>query len=252
MTRPSSNPIWSKEGHPPLFLLENEKMENSKVLALDVDDVLVHISTPWVVRALEHPRLGQLLTSLRFQTPALLHQVVVGRSRGHIQPWLVEQHGLPASSIPEFDSLYRDAADFYDDLEPTVLFKGVLTALGMDRVVSHVHIITHCFALDDAATLSKRRWLERHLADGIKAGRVTIHELTADQRKSEVMCLHCPEAHSFADDSVKNVIDVLLNKRVRPHEILIPRMAHNDNLPVSIRRLAHLRRIKLSYYDNIT
>ena len=226
-------------------------MENAKVIALDVDDVLVHISTPWVARALKHPQLGPLLPRLHFRAPGMLERAVVGRQFSHIQPWLVAEHGFPESRVPEFDALYRDAPDFYDVLAPTALFRGVLAALTMDRVVAHVHIITHCFALEDAASKSKRQWLERHLSDGIATGRVTIHELTPDQRKSEVMQIHCPEAHSFADDSVKNVVDVLLNKRVRPHEIMIPRMAHNDNLPEKIRRLAHLRRIKLSYYDNI-
>ena len=225
-------------------------MENAKVIALDVDDVLVHISTPWVRRALNHPALERLLPRA-LRDAENLHKTVVERAFSHVQSWILAE-GFPNSHLGEFNALYRDSPDFYDDLEPTTLCRGVQTALGMDRALAHVHIITHCFAQDDAATASKHRWLQRHFADGIQSGRVTIHALHHSQRKSEILRLHCPEAHSFADDSVKNIVDVLLNKRVRPHEILIPRMVHNDNLPDNIRRLARLRRIKLSYYEIIT
>jgi hypothetical protein len=37
---------------------------------------------------------------------------------------------------------------------------------------------------------------------------------------------------------------------VRPHEILIPRMGHNELIP-EIQQLAFLRRISINYYENV-
>ena len=226
-------------------------MENAKILALDVDDVLVHIATPWVARALDDPELGSLLQTLPRDAQAL-HEAVLRRPASHIQPWLVSQ-GFPAGLVPILDSLYRDDDKFYDALPPTPLFRGVLEAMRLGGAVGHVHVVTHCFSLSDAATRSKRRWLEARFAEADPAWqrRVTIHELPAGEKKSAVLARACPEPHTFADDSVSNVVDVLLNDAVRPHEILIPRMAHNDNLPPQARELAVLRRIKITYYENV-
>lgn len=119
----------------------------------------------------------------------------------------------------------------------------------MPRVMAHVHVVTHCFALDEAATRSKVRWLQRHL--GVESGRLTFHLLTPGEKKSEVLRQFCPEPDSFADDAMKNVLDVLLNNAVRPAEILIPRMGHNELHP-KVEALARLRRIRLSHYAEAT
>ena len=73
---------------------------------------------------------------------------------------------------------------------------------------------------------------------------------TPAQKKSEVLRQFCPEPDAFADDSLKNVVDVLLNDAIRPHEIIIPRMGHNAVTP-EIEQLAFLRRIKISYYEKV-
>ena len=79
--------------------------------------------------------------------------------------------------------------------------------------------------------------------------RVTIHNVESGTKKSEIMHKFCPEPDSFADDAMKNVVDILLNDKVRPHEILIPRMGHNSALPPETSLLARLRGITVTHYD---
>ena len=55
--------------------------------------------------------------------------------------------------------------------------------------------------------------------------------------------------YSTVDGVQEDVVDILLNDKVRPHEILIPRMGHNA-APPEAEQLAYLRKIKLSYYEN--
>lgn len=216
-------------------------MDAGKTIAVDVDDVLVHISTPWVRRALAHPTLSPWLSAL--QADDLARQVTT-RLHPYIQPWLCSL-GLPEVHVPLLDSLYRDDEAFYDDLPPTAMCVALARALELPRVMAHVHVVTHCFGLDEPATRSKVRWLQRHL--GEEGGRLTFHLLTPGEKKSEVLRQFCPEPDSFADDAMKNVLDVLLNDAVRPAEILIPRMGHNELHP-KVEALARLRRIRLSHY----
>ena len=63
---------------------------------------------------------------------------------------------------------------------------------------------------------------------------------------------YCPNPSVFLDDSLKNVVDIITNDRVKPNEILIPRMGHNDDVVSSgIALLSTLRNIKLDYYTNV-
>ena len=224
----------------------------SKLLAVDVDDVLVHIATPWVVRAFQrHPQLAlaapQLASWLREAPTEEVHGAIVARSQPHVQQWLLQDHKLSESLIPLVDLTYRGDPHFYDDLQPTAFCQSIMNALSLPGRVSHIHAITHNFSNGDPCVASKERWLRRILGG---PERVTIHNVESDTKKSEIMHKFCPEPDSFADDAMKNVVDILLNDKVRPHEILIPRMGHNNILP-EIQQLAFLRKIQINYYENV-
>ena len=213
---------------------------SKKILAVDVDDVLVHICTPWVALAKAHGPTSAYI-------PDRFNAALLGRRQPYIQQWMRDDLGMPQELLPQVDSLYRDNATFYDDLPPTQFCTGVMRALALPGRVSHVHVITHNFSNGDASAASKERWLRTHLGG---PERVTIHNVEVGQSKSDVMQRHCPEPHAFADDSLKNVADVLLNDKVRPHEILIPRMGHNA-LTRDMVELAFLRRIAVNYYEKV-
>lgn len=221
----------------------------SKLLATDMDDVLVHISTPWVLRALARPRLLEAWGEGARRVAALpdLTNRIVERPYPHLQQWLEDDMGMPKSLRGEVDLAYRADPAFYDELPPTVICQGIMAALALPGRISHVHVVTHNFSNSDPVVEGKERWLRRHLGG---PERVTIHHLDASQKKSDVLKQFCPEPDSFADDAMKNVVDVLLNDRVRPREILIPQMGHNIADPEVV-RLAALRRIKLTYYDTV-
>jgi hypothetical protein len=216
----------------------------SKLLVLDTDDVLVHIATPWMMRAFSNPAVAPGWT----RPTGLDERAVVARTYPHIQPWLVAVHGLPKDAVSAFDDVYRRDPMFYDDLPPTRFCQGVMAAMAKPGCVEHVHVITHNYSNGDPSAESKDRWLRRYLSD---AARVTIHNVESGEKKSEVMRKHCPNPDTFADDSLKNVVDVLLNDAVSPYEILIPRMGHNEVLPPEMAKLALLRRISINYYENI-
>ena len=220
----------------------------SKLLAVDMDDVLVHIATPWVRRAMARPKLHLAWPKAAAiaEFPNLQEQVLA-RPQSHIQRWLVEDHGMPEALVAEIDLTYRADPNFYDELPMTPFCAGVVAALALPGRVAHVHVVTHNYSNTDPVVASKDRWL-RSVLGGPE--RVTIHHLEASQKKSEVLKKHCPEPDTFADDAMKNVIDVLLNDDVRPREILIPGMAHNQLAP-EVAKLAVLRRIDLNYYDKV-
>lgn len=215
----------------------------SKLIAVDVDDVLVHIATPWVAKITKYLPRG-VLTMLNGED---LSRAVRSRVQPHIQEWLVQEHGLMRHQVDEVNLTYRADPTFYDDLLPTALCRGLWTALELPGRIAHVHVITHNYSNDDPCVESKDRWLRKWVGSPNK---VTIHHVEAGDKKSSVMANHCPDMDSFADDSMSNVVDVLLNDAVRPNEILIPRMGHNV-ASGQVRHLAALRRIQLNYYENV-
>ena len=222
--------------------------EGSKILVTDMDDVLVHISTPWLQRAFATARFGS--------HPALAHLprdggdlfgTATARPQYYLQEW-IKGLGVEPGLIPFFDEVYRQDAAFYDELPPTKFCASVLGALALPRRMAHVHIISHCYSLDDPCTESKRRWVEAVFGDYKE--RYTLHLLEASTSKTEVMRRYCPTPTAFADDSMKNVVDVLLDESVTPSEIIIPQMGHNHTHP-QVGALALLRRVQLSYYAEV-
>ena len=216
-----------------------------KHYALDVDDVLVHISAPWAKLLRDHPGAAGLLRDMPATDEGLLRSALERRSY-RIEQWL-EAHGFDPAVLQGLAmELYRDNLAFYDALPPTAFCRAVLRGMELMRNVQ-VHLITHCFDLDEPATLSKRAWIERTFA--AVRGRVVLHELTHNQMKSAWVAQHCPDAELFADDALRNVIDVLHNSSARPKQILIPRMGHNSALPPETSLLARLRGITVTHYD---
>ncbi len=227
-------------------------MNNSKLIVVDVDDVLVHIATPWVIRAFERiPQLAMaapnLAEWLRAAPREEIHATIISRPQPHIQQWLVQEHGVPEALIPKIDLIYRADPSFYDELPATAFCEGIRRAMSLPGRVGHVHAVTHNYANSDPSVASKERWLREKLGG---PEHLTIHQVEAGTKKSDVMRKVCPNPHTFADDAMKNVVDVLLNDDVKPNEILIPRMGHNNILP-EIQQLAFLRKITINYYENV-
>lgn len=223
-------------------------MYNGKLLVLDVDDVLVHISTPWICLALEDPIVAAALPALvaaHAAAPYSFAPAVLRRRQPHIQAWLQEQYALDPTLLPRLDLAYRAHATFYANLPPTAFCETIIAAMSLPGRVAHVHIVTHNFSNTDPCVISKELWIRTHLGG---PDRVTIHHLEAHQKKSEILKIHCPEPDAYADDALKNVVDVVLNDAVRPLEILIPRMGHNL-VPENVVELATLRRIAITYYN---
>jgi hypothetical protein len=222
----------------------------ARTLATDVDDVLVNISVPWVERAMLHPLLEGALSKAGLPKGELLTETVIGRPMYYLQTWLKEVYGLPDGYMCILDEIYRQDGSFYDDLPPTTFCQGIITALENTRALREVHVITHVYAEDDPTTESKLRWLNRWLKPDQYP--VKVHVVVGSAKKSAVLKQHCPKPDVFADDAMKNVIDILLEDAVQPGEILIPRMGHNSPFPKDIETLAALRDIALTHYLNVT
>jgi hypothetical protein len=217
-----------------------------KVLATDVDDVLVNIAEKWVRRARAHPLLQSLATFTELPDGELeLRDAVRERSAYPLLTWL----RIPSLLRGVFDSVYYDSEDFYDDLVPTPFCRGVMAAIELGRGMGPVHVVTHIRTKEDAATASKRRWLERYLPSSDSGG-VSIYSIPAGTKKSAVMRSQCPEVDSYAEDSMANVMDVLLEEHFHASQILMPRMGYNP-LAKEIAALARLRCTSIDYYENI-
>lgn len=236
------------------FLARSPNRNGNRVIATDVDDVLVQCTIPWVGVALDHPVVGPRLRSLdpRFAgEPAQLVALILERPVYYIQTWLAEV-GLTPEEVEIVANLYRHDHAFYDDLPMTKVFHALI-----DMLQSHpgdsCHIITHCFAQDEGATHSKVRWLKRNLDAHMPgwASQVTIHAINDTVRKSDVLVEHAPSVDVFVDDSLRHVIDVLSNGRCFAGQIAIPAMGHNRVLPENALVLAKLRGVALTHYADI-
>jgi hypothetical protein len=216
-----------------------------KVLAVDLDDVLVSVMPRWVASALavlgkERGGLGPPLP-----TGAELEAAVLARSDYLLMPWLTATYGLPAELSEAFHDVYRNDATFYDGLPPTAFCRAILTLLQRQGAVEAVHVISHVIALGDPVNASKERWLGEWLRPSELP--VTVHLVPLGTKKTDVMLQWCPAPDLFADDCRKNVIDVLSCSGVAPREILVPRMGHNEFIP-DMETLARLRQIHLAHY----
>jgi hypothetical protein len=220
----------------------------SKILALDVDDVLVNITFPWCERLKHRPNLFNALDGKLSSDRGQLMSDVVNRKQPHIQQWLQENHNLDKDLLHEVDLVYRSNPVFYDDLEPTKLCRAIQMALDLPGRINEICVITHNFNNNDPCVESKDRWLRKYFSAA--GDKLHIHHVESPEKKSSIMEKYCPEPDVFADDSLKNIIDVLLNDKVRPHEILIPKMGHNEVSP-DMYALAALRKIKINHYTDI-
>jgi hypothetical protein len=220
---------------------------NRKLLVADMDDVLVNCTPKWVRKATQDPEIGQLpgVAALAARGGSL-RDATMGRPAYYLQKWL----SVPAYADGRFNALYREDPSFYDGLPPTPFAESVRLALaGFGGAVEHVHVVTLTMGGGDPVNESKVRWLESFF-EGHR-GKVTFHLTPPGVKKSEVMLRHCQEPDAFADDSLGNVADVLLVEKVRPKQILIPKMGHNYPAHAEIAQLAALSRVELSYYSNL-
>ena len=220
----------------------------SKLMVLDVDDLLVHISTPWILGLTSRSAFEPILKETLPSDPVAVMNEVLSRRIYSLQNWLVEEKKVRESHILDMELSYRANATFYDNLPPTRFAEAVIAGLKLPGRIEHVHLISHCFDVSDPCVFSKERWIRRHLGG---PERITIHFITNDVTKPEIMRQHCPEPDAFADDSLSNVISVLLDNDVKPSEILIPLMGHNA-APLNVFHLAALRLIEMTYYQEAT
>ena len=216
---------------------------NSRILALDVDEVIVDILTPWVERAYEDSRTAHIFKGMTKE------QVVkaVSEYPAYAQVWMRKHLGATDADIAQFDLVYRGDSRFYEELKPTAFCISIHQAMKWSGAISHVHFVTHNFDNADPCSANKEKWL--HHFFGEFTGRYTVHNVESSIKKADFLQRVCPEPNLFADDSLKNISEILLNDKVRPHEIAIPRMARTATIPDEMIKLAVLRRIKLSFYD---
>ena len=218
-----------------------------KSAVLDIDDIMVDLSTEWVTRAYKDQ---ELLPFLKIIDTDKIREQVFTRNRNYVQDFFLTEEGISrADVVDRFNNLYRKDPTFYDKLDLTVFGRSIKMALEIDGYVSEVHFITHNFSNDDPSVESKERFINRFF--GMYGERVRLHQLVATEKKADLMERVCPEPNIFADDQPKNVIPVILNEKLRPHEIAMPRFGYNTGfapLPDNAIALARLRRIRLNLY----
>jgi hypothetical protein len=217
-----------------------------KILAVDADDVLVNVTPKWVWKAKQSRELSRLpgLSVLPDDKPGI-RAATLGRDVYMLHEWL----GVPPEHMPEFMSIYNDDGEFYDGLPPTPFAIGIIKSCQVQGVVDQVHVLTHVLDQGGGASSSKERWLRRYLQPDRLP--VAIHQVPSNEKKSAWMRRHCPRPDSFADDAIRNVLDVLVCDHVKPSQILMPRLGHNSPVPGEMAVLAALRQITIEHYGNV-
>jgi len=184
----------------------SEKLRNpqiftpeTKLVITDLDEVCVNITIKWARKAFEAGLIKKLPSD----------KTIIARKHYYIQNLLgIDQDKALA--------LYR-TSDYYDDLEPTRLGKGLMTAASLGQI--HLVILSHCTPEVEA---SKKRFCKKYFPG------VLLILVPEDVKKSKAIHDNDLNRYNlFIDDSPPVLKDIIVNTASQGKEFLCPRYGYN-------------------------
>lgn len=197
---------------------------NRFVLAVDCDEVLVNITPKWVDRFINSK---EAISHFDEETINKIKEIQPNdRHTYYIHEWLdISNHG---ALLEAKYNMYYDDPHFYDDLTPTPYFESIKILL-QSNLIEELHIVTSCKDENLPATKSKRDFLLKQLKPHKNDANFSFYFLDSKTSKSKCINDNDIAFHSFVDDHLGNIIDVIENV---PHssykEFLIPLYGYNS------------------------
>lgn len=223
-------------------------MGNKFVVAVDCDDVLVNTAGKWVRSILSDDGLVAEIPREAVESVSKSHPM--NREEfditSHFGPgpmdWLTPE--LKQKMLNKF---FHDP-EFYDNLPASSYAQGLRTMCQNDLVES-VWVITSCVDLAYPVTASKLRFLKR-LFDDLRV-KSEIHFVFTEKGETKAQAINERQIpyHSFVDDHLTNIHDVLMNTDSKEKEFLIPRYGYNVRSP-EINGAASVKNARVLWFDN--
>ena len=216
-------------------------------IATDCDDVLVNTAGKWVRRILSDDSIVSKIPPEALKRAAERHpmnreEFDITSHFGTNQSWLT-----PELKKAMLDKFFLDPT-FYDSLPPSSYARG-LRAMCESDLVEGVWVITSCVDLKYPVTASKIRFLKR-LFDDLRL-KTEIHFIFTEHGETKAQAINDREIryHSFVDDHITNIHDVIANTDSREKEFLIPRYGYNIRTP-EVSAMVSVQDSKVLWFDN--
>lgn len=217
-------------------------------IAVDCDDVLVNIAEPWIHAILCDPAIAALLPE-EAQENAKLHHPM-----NRLQFDILSHFHRDTSKISPADQLlmhnkYFMSETFYDELEPSSYY-FMLKSMMEFGVLKSVSVVTSCIDLSYPVTKSKVRFLLK-IFESFKTAGVEVRFILTEkgQTKAQAINEHKVVYSTFVDDSIANIVDVIMNTNSDCREFMIPRYRFNTTIPDE-KRMTDEKQIKVFWFDN--
>ena len=138
-----------------------------------------------------------------------------------------------------------DDPEFYDDLQPTPLGRALAT-FAVNKSVKKISIITR--NLYESSGKSKMKFLQRLFHSSMD--KVTIYELEAGDKKSDIIKEFDDVSHIF-EDEISNIVDIVENCPNLSNAIIsVPKYGYNVEIPMDTLKKADERDIEILRYDD--
>lgn len=219
-------------------------------IATDADEVLVMMSGKWMKKIIQHPSTKAFITSKEWKY--VLNNHPLNRNFFDILTIFDESyHVISTRYRQDMMELYFLDETFYDDLNPSFYMKSLLT-MAKHQVLQDVYVVSSCIDLSHPVTKSKFKFLEKNFHEIRQAG-VTVRYFFSQgkEKKSDLINGYNLNYHSFVDDHVENIVDVIENTNSFGKEFLIPRYRYNLDLSQH-RQLIQKQNAEVLWFDNGT
>jgi hypothetical protein len=244
-------------------ILEINNSRNVEIVT-DMDEVLVNISPKWARKA--WPQVKKFINSGlsgRYENIERTFAVseVLSREEYYISDFLKEFARSAAlygreDEVLDFINLHSQEIDeivmsvyleedFYDDLLPTSMGKGI-ALMAEQHFVKKIHICSHVIPGTES---SKERFLKRYF----KSEKIKYNSLPIDQKKSEFVKT-VPGYTAFIDDRPDIILDVVKETNSDFKEFIMPQLGYNNILrtsDVELQSMINERNAILKVYRNV-
>ena len=208
------------------------------IVVLDVDEVIVNITPKWVYKIYQHKEdFTEFFDLSQPYDPSKEQDAlrVLYRNNYYLDHWLLKDEIDPATiHRPTYEKVVEKMIDlynvdnFYDDLKPTPLVNGLLSALSKKKqILSKIIIISK--VAGEHSEASKTRFLKETFSSYMD--KVDIYYVDKKEKKSDVLkALPKDEKERIAavyEDYNNNIVDLLTNGDLRTVQIFSPSFRYN-------------------------
>ena len=226
-------------------------------IATDCDEVLFNICGKWMLKILENRKIMDWLERTpegKASIQRILSEHPNNREDYMIHSCLVpgmDRSWIPEDIFAEMNRMYFGDKNFYDGIPKTPYLQSLLT-MAESGLVGEITVVTSCVSVTAPVTSSKIAALTEVFAP-IKS-KVKVSYLLTEKGETKSAAIRDAgfAYHTFVDDCVENIVDVIENTDSREKEFLIPIMRYNvhDHQKATVTEKAAQRSSKALWFQN--